>query len=35
MVMGTKFMLAKEASTPELKKKAVLEATDGGNATVK
>lgn len=35
MVMGTKFMPAKEANTPEAKKKAVLETRDGGSTTVK
>lgn len=35
MVMGTKFMPAKEASTPDAKKQAILETRDGGVSTVK
>lgn len=34
-MMGTKFMVAKEANTTEAKKKAVLETRDGGRTTVK
>lgn len=33
--MGTKFMPCKEAGTPEVKKKAILETRDGGLSTVK
>lgn len=35
VVMGTKFIPAKEADTTEFKRKAVLEARDGGRSTVK
>lgn len=35
VVMGTKFLPAKEASWAEEKKKAVLDTRDGGASTVK
>lgn len=35
VVMGTKFIPAREASTAEAKRKAILETKDGGNTTVK
>lgn len=33
--MGTKFMPCKEASASDIKKKAILETSDGGRSTVK
>ncbi|KAH8895929.1 FMN-dependent 2-nitropropane dioxygenase [Thozetella sp. PMI_491] len=35
VVMGTRFLIAKEASTPEFHRNAVTEAVDGGASTVK
>lgn len=35
VVMGTKFIPAKESTYPEVKKKAVLDTKDGGSSTVK
>ncbi|AEO64548.1 uncharacterized protein THITE_49067, partial [Thermothielavioides terrestris NRRL 8126] len=35
VVMGTRFIAAEEAWTPEFRKKLILEATDGGPSTVK
>ncbi|KUI58569.1 Nitronate monooxygenase [Cytospora mali] len=35
VVMGTKFIIAKESSAPEYRRKAILEGKDGGNTTVK
>lgn len=35
VVLGTKLIPAKEANTPEAKKKAILETEDGGRTTVK
>jgi nitronate monooxygenase len=35
VVMGTRFVAAEEAWTPEFRKKLILEATDGGPSTVK
>lgn len=35
VVMGTKFIVAKESSAPEYRRKAILEAEDGGSTTVK
>ncbi|KAL2129500.1 hypothetical protein VTI74DRAFT_7668 [Chaetomium olivicolor] len=35
VVMGTRFIAAEEAWTPDWRKKLILEATDGGPATVK
>ncbi|KAK5661661.1 hypothetical protein OQA88_9761 [Cercophora sp. LCS_1] len=34
-VLGTRFIVADEASTPEFRKKLILEAQDGGQATAK
>ncbi|KAM7221314.1 Nitronate monooxygenase [Rhypophila decipiens] len=34
-VMGTRFLVAKEASTPEFRRKLLLETSDGGASTVK
>lgn len=35
VVMGTKFIPAKESTYPEAKKRAILESKDGGSSTVK
>lgn len=35
VVMGTKFIPAKESTYPEAKKKAILDTKDGGSSTVK